>query len=107
MTQRKQLSLFDCSAFASAAPAGMRTNTASCISLKCSKILREPFLIVKNHEDPKILLHSLSGGACPCSARVTLPSRLYHYVIIHYKLYIKSEGICILVTVPVLLTSRI
>jgi len=43
---------------------------------------------------------------CP----VTLSSKLYHCVIIHYKLYImlfKSVRICILVTIPVLLTSRV
>ena len=43
-TQRKQLSVFDCSASASVA-AVKRTNTASGSSLKYSKILREPFLI--------------------------------------------------------------
>ena len=52
MTQRKQLSLFDCSDSASVA-AEKRTSTASGSSLKYSKILQELFLIVKNHVEPK------------------------------------------------------
>ena len=55
MTQCKQLSLFDYNAPASAA-AAKRANTASGSSLRCSKILREPFLIVKNQVGPKFFL---------------------------------------------------
>ena len=41
-----------------------RTNTTSGSSLKYSKILQEPFLIVKNHVDLKNF-HSLCAGVVP------------------------------------------
>jgi len=51
MAQYKQLSLFNCYASAAAAK---KSNTSSGISLKYSKVLQEPFLLVQNHVDPKI-----------------------------------------------------
>ena len=66
MTQCKQLSLFDYNATASAA-AAKRANTASGSSLRCSKILREPFLIVKNQVGPNFFcaLHRFSAASHP------------------------------------------